>query len=133
VPFGRAALVAYRFPSWEDAALRAGSPPARPAARSLRTAGYGLLVGAVVAAAASGGFRLASNSAYDSYQRAQTADERERWRQRTRTFDWGTTVSAAAALVAAGTGVGLLLYDRSHERTLSLGLGPGTFQARVDF
>jgi hypothetical protein len=133
VPFGQATLAAYRFPRPEESAVTASARPERPAARPLRTVGYGLVIGAAVAGLASGGFYLASNDAYRRYQGAETPAERDRWQRRTRSFDWATTISVTAALASAGGGVTLLLYDRFHSRPVTLAVGPGTLQALVEF
>jgi hypothetical protein len=132
VPFGPASVEAYRFPQAEVAAAGLVDEPA-PARPHLRTVGYGLAIGAVAAGLTGGGFYLASNDAYRRFQQSNTTDDRGKWKSRTTTFDWATTISGIAALTAAAGAATLLIYDRSHSRPMSIGVGPGTLHARVDF
>jgi hypothetical protein len=131
VPFGHASVEAYRFPA-ADAAV-SEITGARPSPSGLRTAGYGLAIGAVVAGLTSAGCYLASNDAYHRFQRAETQDAQSRWKSRTTTYDWLTTIGGVAALTSAAGAAALLYYDRSHARAVTVGIGPGTLHARLDF
>jgi hypothetical protein len=117
VPFGlrfyEGYVVAFGREAADDDAttLSVAATSSATAKLRVRPLVIGLSAGAVLAAGAAIGLRVASDDAYGEFKTATTLEDRQHWATRTHQLDWATLLTALGAGVSALAAAGVFARD----------------------